>query len=203
MRLVDCLRTGWIVYRRNPVRLSALAVALWFAELFASGVLAALLPPRLAVPVLLLMLGLFEVGLLTCAQRAVSGETPRLSHALEPFTTRQLDYALVVLAVSAGILFAFVGLFITLVLFMFAPLYVAEGRGARDALVESARRVLGAPAQAAGLCALLACLKVVGVLSLGVGLIVTAPLSALVIVAAARAWPAPNPRPSAAVALTR
>jgi len=201
MQLVDTLRTGWAAYRRYPIRLSASALVLSLAQLSTTAGVSLILPQGLAVPALLLLAGMLEVGQLTSARRALNGETPRVLHVFEPLSARPLDTALIVLAIGAGMLFAFVGLFVTLVLFMFAPLYMAEGQAARDALLESARRVIAAPTRAVGLCAMLMGIKVLGVLCFGVGLLVTTPLCALIVAAAAKSWPAPAPRAYSAVAV--
>lgn len=131
----------------------------------------------------LVLSGLVAAGIFNACRSAALGRSPRLADAITPLW-RCPGHALAVsLVVSAGALLAGVGLLLTLFLFPFSLLLVCEGESWQQALKHSQRLVLSNPAQVLALLAVLALLNALGTLLLGVGTLVTTPISVLALIA--------------------
>ena len=85
-------------------------------------------------------------GFALMAGKALSGATISMTDLFVPFQERQLDYALVGVAVMSGSLLCGVGAIVTGFLFMLAPIMVADGMGYEEALKKSYEMVMADPA---------------------------------------------------------
>ena len=179
MKNAACLRFGWTTFSRHLGSLlaigasvaSCLMIVHWGLRLTGESVLAD------AIEVVLS--GLFMTGLFNACRRAALGRTPQLTDALAPFGQRPGHALAVSAVVSSGLLLSGIGVFITLFVFAFSLILVCEGESWMQALLHSKRLVVQNPGRVLGLLAALLVLNLLGALLLGVGLLVTAPISVL------------------------
>ena len=177
-----CVKFGCGTFKARAARLVAVTAALMAVQAMVQVGLELALPPTAAAVLSIGSAGFFQAGLMAAARITAGGDAPSFADAFTPFRHRQADYLLVSLALCAGAIAGFIGIFGTLLLFMFAPLLVADGYNARDALVHSVRLVAANPSHCTSLGATLMVINVLGALPFGFGLLVTAPISALSVV---------------------
>ena len=106
--------------------------------------------------------------------------SPTLGEAFAPFRERQGDYLLVGLALCAGLFVCGVGVLVTSLLFLFAPLIVAEGEDYKTALIRSKDLVLANLGDCIAIYAVLAVINAVGLFTL-LGWLASLPISAIVV----------------------
>jgi hypothetical protein len=183
MRIGECFEFGWETFKRETSALVFLTFVLLAAELVLQG-LAALLLRGFAPLVGMPLWGLFAGAFMSVARKTARGSTPTLEDALWPFKQRQGDFLLVGLASSIGVLACGVGLLLTAFLCLFAPLCVVEGGDFKQALSRSNSLMLANPRDAILFFVFLGALNFAGALVFGLGILATAPISALAIVKA-------------------
>jgi uncharacterized membrane protein len=183
MRIGECFEFGWETFKREASALVFLSFVLIAAELALQG-LAVLLLHHFAPLAGMLLSGLFAGAFMSVARKAARGATPTLEDALWPFKERQGDFLLVGLASSSGAVACGVGVLVTSFLCLFAPLCVVEGGDFKQALSRSYNLMLANPRDTIVFYLLLGALNFAGALALGVGVLATAPISALAIVKA-------------------
>jgi uncharacterized membrane protein len=183
MRVGECFEFGWETFKREPGPLVFLSFVLVVAQLVLEG-LGSLLLHHFAPLAGMLLSGLFAGAFMSVARKTARGATPTLEDALWPFKERQGDFLLVGLASSIGVVACCVGVLLTSFLFLFAPLCVVEGGDFKQALSRSYSLMLANPRDAIVLYVCLVALNFAGALVLGVGILATAPISALAVVKA-------------------
>jgi hypothetical protein len=183
MKTTACLRFGWTTFSRHFASLLVIGLSIAACQLLVHWALRLVDLGILADVVEVAVAGMFMAGLFNACRRAALGRTPRLGDAFAPFVQRPGHALAVSLVVSAGLLLAGVGVLITLFLFAFSLLLVCEGESWTQALLHSKRLVIHYPGRVLTLFAVLLMLNVVGGLTLGVGLLVTTPISVLALIA--------------------
>ena len=123
---------------------------------------------------------LLMMGLTTMALEAVDGKAPAFEALFVPFKERVLDYLLCGLAIASGALLCGVGVLVTSLLFLLAPLQVVDGRGFQEALRSSFERVKGDFGSHVLVWGAVLGLNIVGSVIV-VGVVVSVPLSLLVL----------------------
>lgn len=182
MEAAQCMRFGWRAFRAHAGRFVGITAALLAARFVALTAVTLSLPLPMAVGAGIASTAFFYTGMFAAARAAASGRAPGLADAFRPFARHPGQCLGVSLAFGAGLLAGGIGLLFTMFVFMFAPLLVADGLSARAALRRSARLIWARPGRCAVLTTLLLVLNLLAILPLGLGLLVTAPLSALAIV---------------------
>jgi predicted small integral membrane protein len=174
---------AWTTFKLRTSSLVAATFGTALALCVAHGVLALTVSWPVAAFASLLLSGLAAGGMMNAARIAGRGDDPSLRDAFQPFSARQGDYLLVGLGLGAGVVLCWVGVLATNLLFLFAPLLVAEGSDYKQALTRSKDLVLGNFSDALSLFAVLAALNMLGAITV-IGWLVTVPLTALTIVKA-------------------
>lgn len=183
MRIGECLEFGWETFKRQAGAFVLIAFALLVANAALNGVLSHVLRGFGGI-VGLLVSGLFSGGLMSAARKGARGEAPTLNDAFWPFTTRQGDFLIVGLVANVGVLACGIGVLVSAFLCLFAPLCVVEGADFKAALVRSKDLIMANFGEAVVFCLVLAAVNLAGLLALGVGLLVSLPVSSLAIVKA-------------------
>jgi len=183
MRIGECLQFGWETFKRHASAFVVIGLVLFLANAAAQFASAVVLR-RFGSALGMLISGLFWGGLMVAARKAARGEEPSLADAFEPFRQRPGDYIIVGFATEIGVLACGVGALVTTFLFLFAPLCVAEGGDWKQSLIRSKDLMLANVGEAIVFYLVLAAMNLVGALALGVGLLVSMPVSALAIVKA-------------------
>jgi uncharacterized membrane protein len=196
MRIGECLQFGWETFKRHVSAFVVIGLVLFLANA-AVQFAAALVLRRYGGALGMLVSGLFWGGLMIAARKAARGEEPSLADAFEPFKQRPGDYIIVGFAIEIGVVACGVGALVTSFLFLFAPLCVAEGGDWKQSLTRSKDLILANMSEAIVFYLVLAALNIAGALALGVGLLVTIPVSALAIVKAYELATLPAPLPPA------
>lgn len=180
MRIGAYLEYAWDVFMRHTAALVAAAFCLELVQIVVQSVLSRALQPMLALASSLLLTGLAAGGLMIAAQKARGGQSPTLADAFAPFRERQGDYLLVGLALGGGLLACGVGVLVTGLLFLFAPLLVAQGADYKDALIRSKDLVVAHLGDCVVLFLVLGAINAVGVFTV-VGWLASLPISAIVL----------------------
>jgi hypothetical protein len=134
---------------------------------------------------------LLAMGLTVMALDAVDGKQPSFEQIFVAFKERQLDFLLCGLAVMSGVLLCGVGLIVTSLLFVLAPLKVVDGLGWQEALRDSYERVTSDFGSHALIWLVCAGLNLVGAAVI-IGPLVTFPLSLLLLASFYRSSAAPR-----------
>jgi len=163
MDIGACIKDSWEAIKRYPV-------------------------PILLGSIIMLMINGFAQSLLTAhaiggisimAFKAFGGEEPEIGDVFKPFE-RFVDYLLVTLCIAAGALACGIGVLVTGVLFMFAPMIVAaEGADWKTAIIKSKDMVLANLGEVILLMLAAIGINMCGVLLCFVGVFITAPLTYL------------------------
>ena len=119
-------------------------------------------------------------GLVLMAMRARRNHPIDLPQVFEGFN-RAVPFIVVNLAISAGLLACGIGVFVTAFLFSFATVFVALGADFGPALMRSKDIALAHTGETALLLAVLIGLNLAGALLCGLGLLVSLPVSLLVL----------------------
>jgi uncharacterized membrane protein len=199
MRIGECLEFGWETFKRHAGAFVLVTLALLVVQALLNAVFSTALKGALGSAATLMISGLFSGGFMAAAREGARGHAPTLSDAFRPFTHRQGDFLIVGLAINVGLLACGVGIFVTSFLFLFAPLCVVEGADFKSALVRSKDLVTASVGEAIVFVLVLAAVNMAGALALGVGLLITIPISSLAVVKAYElaSTPAVLPPPSA------
>jgi len=129
----------WPVFTQNIVTF-LLAVVISFAVQFGVSLVLGMIPIAGQIASIIIgpaLNGLFLGGIALMAGKSLSGATISLSDLFVPFQDRQVDYAVVGLAMFAGVLACGIGVLATAFLFMVAPIMAADGMGYQDAIRRS------------------------------------------------------------------
>ena len=180
MRIAAYLEYAWDIFKQHTAALVAAAFCLELFQLFSQRLLVRVLSWQLALVSSLLLSGLVAGGLMLAAQKAMQGKSPTLSEAFAPFRERQGDYLLVGLGLGAGVIACGVGIVVTSLLFLFAPLLVTQGADFKGALTRSKDLVLDNLGDCIALYVTLAVVNALGMITI-VGGLVTLPLSAIAV----------------------
>jgi len=183
MKTADYLRFGYRTFTAHFAGLLSIGVAIAASQAIVHWALGFIALRALADAVEVLLSGLFVAGLFNACRSAALGRVPRLADAFEPFVRRPLQALAASAALSAGLLLFGVGVLITGFLFVFSLLLVCEGDSGWRALLHSKRLVLSNPVRVLALLGALALLNLLGALALGIGLLVTTPISLLSLIA--------------------
>jgi hypothetical protein len=183
MDLGQCLLSAWQTFKRYAGAFMLVGLTLLAAELLAYGLLV-LAFEQVGAVVALVLTGMFWAGNVVAAQAALRGERPSLKDAFTPFVRSPATFLLVGIAMYCGLLLCGVGVFATCVLFLFAPVLVAEGAELKKALLQSKTLALANLGPVALLCLVMAAFNSVGMLACGIGLAITMPFSAVMVVTA-------------------
>jgi hypothetical protein len=181
MDLGACLKLAVEAFTRQAAALFIATLAL----LLGLGLLVAV--TSWVAPVLGSLIGVLGAGLVLGGQASmalavVRGEATDVSEALEALK-RPVDYVVVGLALQAGALLFGVGAVITFTLFLFAPLFVAEGDDFATALGRSKDLALANLRSVITFAALMLLLNAVAAgISCGFGASVSLPFTMLAIV---------------------
>ena len=199
MRIGECLQFGWDTFKRYTAAFVFTGLALFVAGAIAETV-AGVAARRLGPFLVMLVHGLFWGGWINVSRKAARGDEPTLRDAFAPFTDRPGDYVLVGLAISAGVLLCGVGALLTYFLFLFAPLCVAEGADWKQALTRSKDLMLANVGESVVFFLVLAAVNVAGAIALGIGLLVSVPVTTVAVVKAYELAGKPAPLPPASSA---
>jgi uncharacterized membrane protein len=183
MRIGECLQFGWDTFKRHVSAFVVIGLVLFLANA-AAHFAAAMVLRRFGGVIGMLVSGLFWGGMMLAARKAARGEEPSLADAFEPFKQRPGDYIIVGFAVDIGVLACGVGALVTSFLFLFAPLCVAEGGDWKQSLTRSKDLMLANVSESIVFYLVLVAVNIAGALALGVGLLVSVPVTALAIVRA-------------------
>lgn len=147
MDIGSLLKRVWPAFTQNIVA--------WLLALVAAFVIVLVLSVLNVVPLIgslaffvgyMVVVAFIMGGYALMAGKALSGVAISVTDLVVPFQERQLDYALVGLAVMSGSLLCGFGALVTGFLFMLAPIMVADGMGYEEALKKSYETVMGDPA---------------------------------------------------------
>jgi hypothetical protein len=180
MRSEECFGFGWATFKRDASAYVLVTFALIVANAALSAIFSFIHVPFNFVANALVS-GLFSGGFMATAAKGLRNETPTLADSFAPFTARQGDYLLVGLATSAGALLCGVGVLVTSLLFIFAPLFVVQGADYKQALKRSKDLVMAHLSDMIVLALLVALLNLAGAMLCGVGLLVSIPMTTLAI----------------------
>jgi hypothetical protein len=183
MRIGECLEFGWETFKRNAGAFVLTTFVLMVASMALNVALSSVLKGAGGIASGLVG-GLFSGGFMAVARKGARGEVPTLNDAFWPWTTRQGDFLIVGLLTSLGVLACGVGLLVTTFLFLFSQLLVVEGADWKGALTRSKDLVLANTGEAIVFYLVLMAVNVAGAIALGVGLLVSIPVSTLAIVKA-------------------
>ena len=183
MPIGDCLQFGWEAFKRHTAALVFSTFVLCAANLLVNAVSGFVLR-RFAFVGGMVVTGLFWGGMAACARKAAHDQEPTLSDAFQVLTIRPGDYLLVGLAIDIGVLACGVGAVVTAFLFLFAPLCVVEGADWKQALARSKDIVLANVGESIVFYLVLIVVNIAGFMALGIGLLVTLPVTTLAIVRA-------------------
>ena len=183
MQVSESLEGAWETFKQHTGSLIGATFALIVAQAVLQGILARTLHSPLVFVLNLLLSGLFLGGQMNVARIAARGQEPTIADAFAPFTARQGDYLLVGLALGAGTLLCFIGVFVTAFLFMFAPLLVVDGNDFKTALRQSKDMMVANVGEILGLFLVLIALNVLGAITL-IGWLVAVPITSLMVVRA-------------------
>jgi len=178
MRIGAYLDYAWETFKQHTAGLVAAAFCLELLQLVCQRVLGEAVSWQLAIVSSLLLTGLVAGGLMVSAREAMQGRAPTLGEAFRPFRERQGDYLLVGLALGGGLLACGVGVIVTSLLFLFAPLLVAQGVDFKTALVRSKDVVLDNLGDCIVLYLVLGAINALGVITI-VGWLISLPLTAI------------------------
>jgi hypothetical protein len=179
----SCLEYAWNTFKTHTSGHVILTLVLFAASVVAQAAISFASRP-LGSAAGMLLSGFFWGCLARAARTSSRGQAPTLDDAFTPLKERQGDYLVVGLAISAGVLACGIGLLVTWFLFMYAPVLVVDGRDFKQALIESKDLALKYPSDTALILLLAFALGLAGLLACGVGLLVTTPLTQLLVVRA-------------------
>jgi hypothetical protein len=180
--LGECLEYGWNTFKKSAGAYALVSFVLLLAYVIGQVIAARLRAAGVALGMLLAPL--YWICTMSVARAGARGAEPTLSDAFRPFTSRQGDYLMVALALTAGVLLCGIGIIATWFLFFFAPLLALEGRDFKQAVLESKNLVLKYPGDVALLVIVTAAVNFAGSLACGLGLIVSTPIASLAVVKA-------------------
>ena len=165
MDIGACIKDSWEALKRYPVPILVGSLVI----LIINGVAQSLLTSHATG------------GIAIMALKAFKGEEPEIGDVFKPFE-RFVDYLLVFLVTLSGIFLCLVGVLLTSFIFMFAPMILAaEGSDWRTALTKSKELVMGNLGDAILLLLVIIAINMVGVLLCGIGILVTVPLTYLIL----------------------
>lgn len=182
MKTAACLRFAWSAFCRHCASLLLIGASIAASQMIVHGALRALGSGLVPDAIELVVSGMFVAGWFNACRRAALGRRPRLQDAFAPFVRRPGPFLGVSVLVSAGALLAGVGVLLTAFMFVFSPLLLCEGEPLAHALLHSKRLVVQHPWPVLGLLGALLVLNALGALLLGVGLLVTTPISVLALI---------------------
>jgi hypothetical protein len=177
--LGECLEYGWNTFKQSAGAYALVSFVLLLAYLVAQLVASRLRGAGVAIG--LLLAPIYWICTMSAARAGARGGAPTLNDAFRPFTERQGDYLMVALALTAGVILCGIGIFVSWFLFFFAPLLALDGRDFKRAVLESKDLVLKYPGDVAMLMIVSAAINFAGSLACGLGLIVSAPVTSLMV----------------------
>jgi uncharacterized membrane protein len=183
MRVVECFEYGWETFKRHVSELVVVTFTLMIASMLIQVVLRLGLR-QYGLGLSLLVFGPVVGGLMAAARKATLGEPPTIDDAFAPCTTRPGDYLIVGLAINIGALVCGVGWFASSFIFMFAPLLLVDGLDFKQALRVSKELTFAKVGELLAFYLALLVLNMIGSMLLGIGLLVTLPVSALALIRA-------------------
>lgn len=180
MQLGQCFERAWQLFKDNaaPFVLGALVI-------FVTNAIFSFLGTKVMGIQLLgsLVSSILYGGLAVMALKASQGQPIDVPEIFAGFQ-RPIPYIVVGLAVAAGLIACIVGVLATAFLFMFAIIYVARGDDFGSALKASYRVVTANVGDTAVLFVVVILLNIAGAIPLGLGLLVTIPLTILMLIEA-------------------
>jgi len=177
--LGECLDYAWNTFKKSAAAWVLVSFVLLLVYVLGQLVASRLRGAGLAVG--LLLAPIYWICTMSAARAGARGAPPTLTDAFRPFTERQGDYLMVALALTAGVILCGVGLLATWFLFCFAPILVLDGRDFKQAVLESKDLVLKYPGDVALLLIVAAAINFAGSLACGIGVIVTTPITSLML----------------------
>jgi hypothetical protein len=193
MDIGTCLGQGWDAFKARPVPQIV-------ATILVIVIMAAIQATNSVIPFLgslasIVLNGLFMGGLTVVALKAIRGEEIAIPDVFTPFRDRPVDYLVVGLVMQAGVVLCGIGVIATMLIFFFAPVMVALGSDYKSALGFAKDMSFANFGNVLLLAIVLFLINLVAAIPLGLGLLVTIPMSYAAIVSAynqlqARALPA-------------
>lgn len=165
---------GWNTFKNNPTPFIIVTVVLAIANV-AISVIGNFLPLMLGTVISLAVSGLFLGAFAQMGLKGSRGQTPELADIAVIFQ-RPVDYIVVGLAVSIGMLACGVGFIVTQTLFTFAMFLVLSGVGYQEALRRSLDAVKPRFTDVLLLMLVVLVLNIAGMLLCGVGMLVSIPV---------------------------
>lgn len=180
MHPVQCVRAAFHDFRKGAKALLLVALVACGIEVLLSVGLKALLGEASTVVCRILRYPLWAT-LLAAALQLRNGQRPTVKGALQPLLTHPLQLIGIGLVAYSGVLLFGVGVLVTALLSMFAPLCLLNGDRFLPSLRRSQQLISQHPGRTLTIYLLLVALNVGGSLGFGIGLFLTLPLSALIL----------------------
>lgn len=181
MDLGSCLKQSWETFTQNPIPLIIGALLIVVANAVVS-IIAQLIPLPLSILVSMLPAGFFVGGLAIVALKAHHGLEVEMFDVFDPFINRPADFLVMGLVIQSGAIACGIGVIVTYVIFFFAPLLVAKGSDYRSALGKAKDITFNNFGEVLALSLIVALLNIAGTIACGFGLLVSLPVSYLMIV---------------------
>lgn len=181
MRTRESFSIGWQSFKAQAVPLMVLTFILLLTQALISAAASLALRPGIAS---LLASGLVWGGFMTLARKVSRGAVPTMDDAFAPFRERQIDFLIVGAAAASGAVLGPLGGLVTGFFTLFSASYVADGDDFKTALLRSKDAMIAQPWPALRLFLGLIAVNLLGAAALGVGLLVSIPVSALAVLAA-------------------
>ncbi len=182
MDIGSCIQRGWDVFKNSAVPMIVGTLIVLVATVLVGQLNHTI--PFLGLIASVLLTGLFVGGLTVMAAKANRGEHVDVPDVLTPFRDRPGDYLLVGLVMQAGLLACGIGVVATFVIFLFAPVLVAQGDDYQTALGRAKDLSFANLGSVFLLALVLIALNILGALACGIGLVVSLPVTYVAIVEA-------------------